>query len=53
MEIPEFTTTPGGHWRIPKSLFKVSLEESRKIKEALKGVRQKAIDGGEEDEFDL
>ncbi|MBM7648073.1 excisionase family DNA binding protein [Bacillus ectoiniformans] len=52
-KFPGAVRTDGGHWRIPKENFKVTKEQSQQIKYDLKDIRQKALDGGEVDEFDL
>lgn len=52
--IPGAKKTPGGHWRIPKTAFRVSEEQYEKSKEALKKIDEinRSV-GGVEDEFNL
>jgi hypothetical protein len=46
--------TPGGHWRIPKSLFRTTDEQDAKAEETLRRLDEKNRTGGEvEDEFNL
>lgn len=52
-KFPGAKQTSSGHWLIPKKLFKVTLEEARKIRDDLKDIREKSLEAGEEDEFDL
>ncbi|MEM5018639.1 helix-turn-helix domain-containing protein [Metabacillus indicus] len=54
-KFPEAFKTDGGHWRIPKKYFKMSLQEARKadakMKQADEDTRREL--GGNLDEFDL
>lgn len=52
-KFPGATRTEGGHWRIPKQYFNVSLDQAREMKSELAQVRKKAQEGGEVDEFHL
>ncbi|MEZ7171754.1 helix-turn-helix domain-containing protein [Sporosarcina sp. OR05] len=52
-KFPDATRTEGGHWRIPKQYFNVSLDQAREMKNELAQVRKKAQEGGEVDEFHL
>lgn len=52
-KFPEATRTEGGHWRIPKKYFKVTLEQSKQIDKDLADIRKKSTEGGAVDEFNL
>lgn len=46
--------TPGGHWRIPRSLFRTTSAQDAKAAETLRGLDEKNRNGGEvENEFNL
>lgn len=46
--------TEGGHWRIPRSLFRTTDEQDRKAEEFFERIDQKNKEGGEDvDEFNL
>lgn len=46
--------TPGGHWRIPKTLFRTTEEQDKKAEETLRRLDKKNRAGGEaDDEFNL
>ncbi|UOF89525.1 helix-turn-helix domain-containing protein [Fodinisporobacter ferrooxydans] len=51
---PGATKTPGGHWRIPKSLFRTTDEQDAKAEKTLRRLDEKNRAGGEvDDEFNL
>lgn len=52
-KFPEATRTEGGHWRIPKKYFQVTLEQSKQIDKDLADIRKKSTEGGTVDEFNL
>lgn len=52
-KFPEAYKTGGGHWRVPKKHFMVSLEQARNRKKNIQPLIDKAKAGGDVDEFDL
>lgn len=52
-KFPGASRTDGGHWRIPREHFNVTIEQSRQINEDLADIRKKSDEGGQVDEFDL
>ena len=54
-KFPEATQTAGGHWKIPKHYFKVTLEDARARKQAMKEIDERTIreTGDSIDEFNL
>ncbi len=52
-KFPGASRTEGGHWRIPKKYFKVTLEQSMQIDKDLSDIRSKSLKGGHVDEFNL
>lgn len=52
-KFPEASRTDGGHWRIPKKHFRVTLNQSEQIDRDLSDIRKKSLEGGQVDEFDL
>lgn len=45
--------TNGGHWRIPRSHFKVTFEKAIEADEAMKEIDRKSHEAGDVDEFNL
>jgi excisionase family DNA binding protein len=54
-KFPEAFKTDGGHWRIPKKYFKMSLQQSQRADAFMKKVDEETRKqlGGDVDEFDL
>ncbi|SFQ38233.1 helix-turn-helix domain-containing protein [Salibacterium halotolerans] len=52
---PEAERTNGGHWRIPDTYFKVTLQEAREADQFMKPLDEKTVDqlGGYADDIDI
>lgn len=52
-KFPDAYKTDGGHWRVPRKYFRVTLEQAREADEFLKELDKKNKEAGEVDEFNL